>query len=131
MYIFNYLQMKPYNCYVSIITDGTSVSTFLCTLKTGAWRNKCNCSLSTQKLKYFFKVLNDVFLNLLYLNIKESCIIFILFLCQLLVLVAVLQFSCWSIASACILLCATPINWLNSPEWHNFFNYIYNAYSCR
>ena len=30
--------------YLSI---GTSVSTFLCTLKAWAWRIKCNCSLST------------------------------------------------------------------------------------
>ena len=45
--------MYPYHCfvvtsdmYLSIITDGTSVSTFLCTLKTGALRNKCNCTKS-------------------------------------------------------------------------------------
>ena len=39
-----------YDAFVmtTIIADGISVSTFLCTVKTGTWRSKCNSSLSTQ-----------------------------------------------------------------------------------
>ena len=46
----------------------------------------------------------------------------------LIVLFAVLHSFCWSVARACILLCATSINWPSPPEWCNFLNYVYNAY---
>ena len=39
---------------------------------------------------------------------------------------------CWSVlcrARTCVLLRTTPINWPSPPEWRNFLNYIYNAYS--
>ena len=73
--------------------------------------------------------------NLLYLLVKDSCIIFILFLCyiqQILVLVAVLHSSwifllVWSLSARSITHYA--INWLRPPESHNFLNYVYNAYS--
>ena len=49
------------NDYVSIVADGTSVSSFLCTQKLGPEEVSITC-LSAQKLKYSFKVLNDDFL---------------------------------------------------------------------
>ena len=91
--------------YLSIIADCASVSIFLCTLNTWAWRIKCSYSQSTQIFDETEVLLQDSNLqpllmislcltlnNLSCLLVKDSC--FIMFLCyvqQLLVLVGVVH----------------------------------------
>ena len=135
--------------YVSIIADGTSVSTFLCTMKTTTWRSECNCSLSThifdetevllQGFEWWlthvwnwttyytcWKFLHHLYtVSLLYTTvISISC-----HSCSFTFFLILPESSCWYVDQVCVLLHATPINWPSPPEWRNFLNYVYNAYS--
>ena len=90
--------------YVSIIANSTSVSTFLCTRKLVPEEVSVIVEHGFfYEAEVSFKVLND---DLLVSETqqpitKDSCNICLLFLCyiqQLLLLVAVLHSSCWSVA---------------------------------
>ena len=80
----------PYNCFgmtvyivISIIADGTSVSTFLRTRKLGPEEVIVTAfQLSAQKLKYSITSSSVKLNNFLHLLV-DSCIIFILFLCYI------------------------------------------------
>ena len=98
-------KIYPYNCFVSIFVNGTSVSTFLCTRK--LYPEETEVLLQGSKwwlphvwnsTTYYKRLLHHLY-TVSWLYTTDISII-----CSF-------TFSCWSVAQAHVLLWTTPINW--------------------